>query len=69
MVSINKILDSEEISTPKVDESSRNLILSVRNNKVSIKIDPKETREFELTKDQAILCAHMLLARARLIEE
>ena len=69
MVSINKILDSEEITTPKVDESSRNLIVSARNNRVTIKIDPKETQEIELTKDQAILFAHMLLARARLIEE
>ena len=69
MVSINKILDSEEISAPRVDETSRNLILSVRKRKVSIKVDPKEADEIELTKDQAILFAHMLLARARLIDE
>lgn len=69
MVSVNKILDKEEISPTRVNEKSRNVIVTVKSNKVSIKIDPKEANELELTKDQAVMFAHMILARSRMLKE
>ncbi len=69
MVSINKILEGDKLSLPKVDDRARNLIIKVENKKVIIKIDPKEASDLYLTKDQAIKCAHLLLARARLIDK
>ena len=69
MTLVNRLLDGESEIPPSVTDDFCNVVVGLYEGKIRIKFHPRSPEDLLISKDQAVAMAHMLLAKARLMDE